>query len=267
MDTKDVQYFKNRFYAYVRSFDSNDPEGKRNIDLKYQHTRKVCREAVAIGKALGLDESDLCIAEITALFHDVGRFEQYKRYKTFSDRKSVDHAAFGIEILRENGILAGLAEPLREFILKIISYHNRAKLPDNEDPRSLFFSRLLRDADKLDIWRVVTQYYTQKAAGETNEAIELDLPDTPGISKEIYKNLMHGEMVLVASMKNLNDFKLLQTGWVYDINFLPTLQRLKKRGYLKMLQAALPNTEEVRKIFKTVFFYVDTKLKTGASLL
>jgi len=250
MNAKDLQYFKNLFCFYVKSFNSNDPESKRNIKLKYQHTQRVCREAVAIGKDLGLKESDLCIAEVTALFHDVGRFEQYKRYKTFSDRKSVDHAAFGVEILQENKMLAGLKKPLREFILKIISYHNRAKLPDNEDSKTLFFSRLLRDSDKLDIWRVVTQYYTKKSAGETNKALELDLPDTPGISKKIYKKLIRGEMILMDNIKNLNDFKLFQAGWVYDINFLPTLQRLKKRNYLKILQTALPDSEEVRQIFK-----------------
>ncbi|MGE0085824.1 MAG: HD domain-containing protein [Desulfococcaceae bacterium] len=263
MDRNDLQYFRNWFYFYRMSFASDDPECKINIDLKYQHTQMVCREAAAIGKEMGLNEFDLCIAETTALFHDVGRFEQYKQYRTFSDRKSVNHAAFGIEILRENRVLAGLEESLQEFIMKVISYHNQAKLPDNENQRCLFFSRLLRDADKLDIWRVVTDYYRQKAAGESNETIELDLPDTPGISQVIYENLIHGETILFDSMKNLNDFKLMQVGWVYDVNFLPTLKRLKERDYLNKLRAALPETEDVRQIFKAVFFYMDNKLKTG----
>ncbi|MEZ4526825.1 MAG: HD domain-containing protein [Desulfobacterales bacterium] len=264
MDRNDLQCFRNWFSSYAKSFASEDPESKRNFDLKYQHTQRVCQEAADLGKDLGLTESDLCITEVTALFHDVGRFEQYKRYRTFSDRKSVNHAAFGVEILRENRVLADLDEDLQELVLKIISHHNRAKLPDDEDPECLFFSRLLRDADKLDIWRVLTEYYRQKAAGESNETVELDLPDTPGISQEIYENLMQGKTVLFGSMKNLNDFKLMQASWVYDVNFLPTLKRLKERNYLKMLRAALPETQEVQQIFDSAFFHMDKKLKTGS---
>ena len=267
MDTSDLQYFKNWFYFYVMSFASDDPDVRKNITLKHQHTKRVCREAVDIGLDLGLDESDLCIAELTALFHDVGRFEQYIRYRTYSDKKSVNHAAFGVEILRKNEVLARLDGSLQEFILKVISFHNRASLDEDEDKRCLFFSRLLRDADKMDIWWTLTEYYRQKAAGETNETIELDLPDTPGISRVIYENLIHGEIILFDSMKNLNDFKLFQVGWVYDINFLPTLRRLKERGYLAMLQKALPETDDVRQIFMAVNSYVDNKLKTGSSLL
>jgi len=265
MDIKDLQYFRNWFRSYVMSFASDDPECKRNIDLKHQHTQRVCREAVAIGKDLGMNESDLCLTETTALFHDVGRFEQYKQYRTFSDRKSVNHAAFGVEILRENQVLSRLDKSVQDFVLKVISYHNQAKLPANEDPRCLFFSRILRDADKLDIWRVVTDYYRQKAAGKSNETIELDLPDTPGISPVIYENLMQRETILFENMKNLNDFKLLQVGWVYDVNFLFTLKCLKERKYLHMLQDALPETEEIQQIFKTVFSYMDKKLKNGSS--
>jgi len=261
LNVEDLLYFKNWFSSYVASFASDDPEISKNIDLKYGHTMRVCKEAVDIGKDLMLAPSDLLLAETTALFHDVGRFEQYRKYRTFSDKKSVNHAAFGVEILRQRGVLNRLAPPVQELILKVIAYHNRASLPDDESPLCLFFSRLLRDADKLDIWWVLTEYYRMKAAGETNETIELDLPDTPGISPTIYANLIHGEVILFEKMKNLNDFKLFQVGWVYDINFTPTLKSLKERDYLSKIQVVLPDIDEVRKIFETVHSYMDHRLK------
>ena len=260
MDLNTVQKLKNWFYFYVNSFTKDDPEFQRNIDLKAQHTKRVCQNAVDIGKDLGLENEDLYLLEITALFHDIGRFEQYAQYQTFSDRNSVNHAAFGIEILKKKKILNELETPLQEFIIKVISYHNQANLPKDETERCLFFSKLLRDADKLDIWRVVTDYYEQKDTGETNETIELDLPDTPGISKDIYENLIKGHTILFDSMKNLNDFKLLQVGWVYDVNFLPTLERLKNRGYLGLLEKALPQTDDVRQIFQAVENYMENTL-------
>lgn len=263
LTSTDFPHFKNWFDSYVGTFASDDPAIQTNIDLKYQHTQRVCRAAVNIGKDLGLDERNLCLAEIAALFHDVGRFEQFKRYRTFSDKRSINHAAFGVEILRDKSVLSHLDKSEQNLIIGSILLHNRAILADDGDDRSLLHSRLLRDADKLDIWWVVTDYYRQKAAGVNNEGLELDLADTPGISPEVYKNIINGKTILFDSLKNLNDFKLLQVGWVYDINFLPTLRRLKERGYLKMLQSFLPDSEEVRDIFTAVFHHIDSRLKEG----
>ncbi|MBU4054489.1 MAG: HD domain-containing protein [Proteobacteria bacterium] len=260
MNTQDVQTFKNWFYFYVKSFASDDPEFQRNMDLKEQHTKRVCQEATDIGKDLGLNEADLCLAEVSALFHDVGRFEQYRQFKTFSDRHSVNHAEFGVAILEKEGVLNRLESPVKDLIKTIISYHNRPRLPEDEDEKCLLFSRLLRDADKLDIWRVVTDYYQQMENGNKNEAVELDLPDTPGISRPVFDRIIQGEPVLFENMKNLNDFKLLQAGWVYDVNFAPSLRRLRDRGYLKKLQKALPDSEEIQRIFKTIESHVEGQL-------
>ena len=46
----------------------------------------------------------------------------------------------------------------------------------------------------------------------------------------------------MADVKTLNDFKLLQIGWVYDINFPRTFQIVRENGYLEMIRDALPET-------------------------
>ena len=250
------------FYAYVDTFASDDPAFQENINLKKQHTRRVCENVQAIGRDIGLDEPDLRLASITALFHDVGRFEQYREFRTFSDRKSVNHARFGIDILKRKGVLDFLDTWLADFILTVIDNHNQVRLPDTEDRRCLLFSGLLRDADKLDIWRVVTSYYAQKTFGRTNETIELDLPDTPGFNPQIYDSLISGKAILFDQMKNLNDFKLLQVGWVYDLNFVPSLARLKQRGYLKMMEKVLPKAPEIEELFAAIYSYMETAIKS-----
>ena len=208
-----------------------------------------------------MNEDEQCLSEMIALFHDIGRFEQYARYNTFLDSRSLNHAEFGVKILREKGVLNSLDASSRELILKAISNHNRATLPRHEDKACLFFSRLLRDADKLDIWRVVTEYYRRKANGEQNIAIELDLPDTPGVSYEVSRALKAQKIVDIRSMENLNDFKLLQVGWVYDVNFVPTFRRLRQKGYLDVIRKALPESDVIREIFATVESYMDEKLQ------
>lgn len=260
MNRQHWRLFRAWFDDYAASFETTDPDFNRNIILKSRHTRRVCGEIFGLGRALGLSDDDGRLAAVTALFHDLGRFEQYRRYRTFVDRKSANHAELGVEILRREGVLDVLDDSLKGLIIDAVLYHNRAALPDHLDPRRHFFTRLLRDADKLDIWRVVTDYYGSKARGEHNETIELDLSDTPGVSSIICDQLINGETIRFESMKNLNDFKLLQVGWVYDINFIPTLQRLRTRGYLTRLRAVLPDSDEVRRVFRSVNERLEARL-------
>jgi len=231
---------------------------QENIILKEKHTIQVCKEILKIGEQLGLNDNELRLAEIIALFHDVGRFEQYARYKTFVDRESEDHAELGVKILEENRVLNRFDESMQSLILRTILYHNRAALPEEDTDTCLFFSRLLRDADKLDIWRVVTDYYNQKN-GKSNGAIELGLPDTAGFSDEVYQDLLNMRIVDIKHLKNLNDFKLLQIGWIFDINFAPTFQSIKTRHYLEMIRQVLPESEKIDKIFAVIQSYLSEK--------
>lgn len=248
------------FEQYVASFASGEPDFQRQMNLKKEHTRRVCHEITYIATELELGEESLFPARVSALFHDIGRFAQYARYQTFVDSASVNHAILGTRILKKNGVLSDLEKSMRNLILKVIAFHNRASLPGNEAENILFFSRLLRDADKLDIWRILTDYYQKGADREKNSAIELSLPDTPGISRQVYQRLIQGRCIDFASMKNLNDFKLLQAGWVFDVNFLPTFKRLQDRNYLGILQKSLPETGQIRQIFNAIDRFIAKKL-------
>jgi len=229
------------FEDYIRRFSSDDPIVQENMDLKTEHTRRVCEAIVNIGGSLDLSREDLCMAEAAALLHDIGRFEQYRRYRTFSDYRSEDHAALGVKVIKANRLLHGLESAMADIIVRVVGYHNRASLPVGEEERCLFFLKLLRDADKVDIWRVVTDYY-QNAGHNLNQTIELDLPDRPQVSDSVYKALMNGKLAQMADLKTLNDFKLLQIGWIYDINFPRTFQIVRENGYLEMIRDALPET-------------------------
>jgi hypothetical protein len=116
----------------------------------------------------------------------------------------------------------------------------------------------LRDADKLDIWRTLIGYYYKKN-GKRNNSLTLDLPDTSGISEEVYLDLMNNRIVNIKSVRNLNDLKLLQTGWIFDINFGPTLAYIKKHRYLEKIRAVLPDSREIDEIFRHIYETRDKK--------
>jgi len=260
VDKKTVKKLKVWFFNYVQTFKHGDKNFQENIDLKEKHTMQVCKEILSIGEKLELNDYELRLSEIIALFHDVGRFEQYERYKTFVDGKSENHAELSVKILKENKVFDRLDNSIQSLILRVIGYHNRAELPENETDTCLFFSRLLRDADKLDIWRVVTDYYHRKNGGR-NGAIELELPDSAGFSDEVYQDLINKRIVDIKHLQNLNDFKLLQAGWIFDINFAPTFESIKTRHYLEMIRQVLPESEKIGKIFAVIHMYLDEKLE------
>jgi hypothetical protein len=257
-----ISGLKSWFTSYLKTFQSGDPDYQRNIDLKEEHTRRVCKEILDVGSSLSLDSEDLHLAEVIALFHDVGRFEQYARYGTFSDLESEDHALLGVRVLRENGVLKTLDQKTRELILRTVSYHNRATLPAEETKTCLFFTKLLRDADKLDIWRVVTDYYREMNSAR-NGVIELGLPDTPEISQDVYTDMMAGRIVRTTCLKTLNDFKVLQMGWIYDVNFPRTFQLVRERAYLEKIRDVLPRTREVSEIYSAVQSYLEENCLTS----
>lgn len=257
-----VEELKKWFSTYVEAFKHDNNALTENTILKENHTIRVCNEITDIGKPLGLNSNELRLAEITALFHDIGRFEQYARYQTFVDSKSENHALLSVKVLESNDVLNILDEPQKDLALRIIKYHNRAALPETESETCLFFSKLLRDADKLDIWKVVINYYQQKNS-RRNSALELDLPDTAGFSNKVYQDLMNRQIVDIRYVKNLNDFKLLQVGWIFDINFDVTFNAVHSRHYMDMIQAVLPDSEKIQEIFHMIQTYLSEKISSG----
>lgn len=199
------------------------------------------------------------IAEVMALFHDIGRFEQFIRYRTFVDKKSENHGELGVKILQQEKVLAVLEEDTRELILKAILYHNRLLIPENESPVCIYFSRLLRDADKLDIFNLFSTYYYLDNS-EKSSAVELDLPDVPEISGKVLNSLRQGSMVGIQHLRSVNDFKLLQMGWIYDINYQPTFRMIYERGYLQKIKDTLPSTEEIDSIYSSLMAYLKEKI-------
>ncbi len=217
------------FRDHTQSFLSTVSEHDRNIVLKIEHSERVVAEIESICSSLGVKGEDLHLAKTMALFHDIGRFEQYARYETYVDRDSVNHADLSVTVLRREGVLKDFGPDEAELILRAIACHNRAALPEGESPRHLFFERLLRDADKLDILRVTTRYY-ESPESQRDRILDLDLPNSAGVSRDTCRDIEAGRIVRLEHLHNINDFKLLQASWIFDVNFPRTLAQIRDAG-------------------------------------
>ena len=247
MQTEMLTHFKTWFSQYVTTFYSSSAEQQRNISLKEQHTRRVCQEITELGQDLRLIDSDLLLAETAALFHDLGRFEQWRQYGTFRDSQSENHALIALRVLDGQKILAELVPEEQELIRQAIQYHNTLHVPDMDNPRALQITRLLRDADKLDIWRLFLGHFNSPA-DQQDSSIEGDLPETPGCSSAILSDLARHKISSLSSVQNRNDFKLLLLGWVFDINFPSTCRKILQRKYIESICTFLAQVPETQHI-------------------
>ena len=135
--------------------------------------------------------------------------------------------------------------------MKAVEYHNLMEIPGcAENSREfLFYSKLIRDADKLDILKLVSEDY-EKEEKFRNPVLEFNVPDTPGFSENVVTDILNNRMAKLADARNQNDVKLLRLSWIFDLNFPATLALLKQRGYLDTILSSMPETEEMQTIRK-----------------
>ena len=253
----DLASLKAWFASYCGSFRSADDEVQRNFDLKELHTRKVCEAARLIAQGGG--ERRLMLAELAAMCHDLGRFPQYQEFRTFKDSESVNHAHLSARILTQSSLLDFLPKGERDSVLIAVRLHNVFQIPSGLPPEAEDLLRLVRDADKLDIWRVFIEYF-YAPEHERASAAGLGFPDLPDCSPDVLAAVGAGNMVQLSMLKSLHDFKLLQLSWVYDINFLSTLRLVKERGVLEQLAATLPSEKRVVEVLDRVRSYLELRL-------
>jgi len=255
MENTLVKEYYNWFSSYVKKFYGEDSLVNQNIELKEIHTLNVAKHAVNIAKSLNLTEKEVNTAEIIGLFHDIGRFEQFKKYKTFRDAFSENHATLGIKILEENKVLEDLDDISQRIIIKAISLHNTKELLDNLNEEDSLFCKLIRDADKLDIFRIIIEYEKERQ-NNPNPALD-NLPYTPGYNKDLLEDILLSKKISNNSLKNYNDRKLYELSWISDLNFTFSLNYIKEKKVLETLINCLPENEEINRILKYLEQYIE----------
>jgi putative nucleotidyltransferase with HDIG domain len=138
MTEADIRPLRRWFKEYVQSFYSPDVDIQAHVRLKEEHTVRVCDRMAELSVALRLADEQAVLAETVALFHDVGRFQQYTQYRTFNDFRSEDHACLGVRILRQTGILSTLPQSQQELVQKAVRYHNGRDVPKILARRSIW---------------------------------------------------------------------------------------------------------------------------------
>ena len=250
----DVKQAESDFVEYVKKYDLNDFK----IKLKLSHSIRVEQYAKQIAQSIELNDEDVEIATMIGLFHDVGRFEQIKRYNTFIDAESIDHAHLEIEILKETKWIEKYINnsDVITMIYDAIEYHNKLKINDTIQGKTLVFAKIIRDADKIDILEL------PKFEGE---AQIYNLPEIKEckISQEVYNEFFENKLIDGNKLKNGADKLVYSMGYIYDLNYKKSFEILKKNNSIDNLMKMAENSQDeanFEKIKQHIKEFVDNKI-------
>ena len=253
-----VEELKQWLASYSDGYNHGDAVRRYHIELKRRHSLRVCAQMKHLARQMGLSATDVETSQVLGLLHDVGRFEQYDRFRTFLDDRSLDHAAAGVKTIQSQNLLQALEPVRRHWILDAIRHHNKAALPGDLDGKDLFWARLIRDGDKLDIWRVLLGKYCSTKEKNPTDPFR-NFPAEAGPSDNVYDAVMAGAIVDMRDVTCMNDAKLLQMAWVFDLNYTPSFYMVRRRRYLEKIYRTMPEDPRIREAYHHIRIFLEEK--------
>ena len=232
-----------QFDIFIKKFDLND----KNIMLKYKHSLRVQKISEKIAKSENYDKEKYELSSLIGLLHDYGRFYQWKKYKTYKDKDSIDHGDYGAKELFESNQITKFYKNKNNYniIYEAIKYHNKYKIPD--DVQSKEMCNLIRDADKLDILYMYTiGIFTPKEKGN--------------ITKKIKETFYKHKLINSKDIKADIDIMIRTLGLIYDLNYNYSYVYLKQDKIIEKIYDKVKDKEKLKPYFEEIYKYIERKI-------
>lgn len=248
---------KEEFLKYTSKFPKEDGP----IQRKIYHSLRVVDASEKIAESLNLSVEEVELAKLIGLLHDIGRFEQRLKFKTFEDKKSFDHGNFGEQILKSDNYIRTFIEDDKydEIIFKAIRNHNKFEIEYGLNENEVLFSKIIRDADKLDIIYESNAILFQKFDSiEVEDEIDKDV-----INLVYLKKLINTKEI---DFEKLTNMIFTTFALVFDINYKFTLEKILKENYLEKTanRFDFKNNEvkkEIQELAKFINVYIKEKIE------
>lgn len=213
--------------------DSQEP-----LKIKRIHTFKVYANA----RKIALDELShprlIRSALLASLYHDIARFDQYLTYGTFKDAQSFNHGLMGARIVKREKILKEEDARTASLALAGIAAHNRRAVPSKLDYEARLVTNIVRDADKIDILRVMDEHLKIKPY---NPTVVLGLPDNPELCNPVViETALKGQCAGYGDLRTVDDFRVLLGSWYFCMNFESSRRLFLNRNHARNLVEGLP---------------------------
>lgn len=236
---------KRAFEEYTSRYDLSDDK----IRLKVGHTMRVSGLCERIAREIGLPEEETELVWLLGLLHDVGRFEQLRNFGTFIDMDSVNHAAYGADILfKEGKIRDYVSEKTEDSLLELaIRLHNAYRLPEGLSGREETFCCIIRDADKIDILRANVEFPLESIYNTTTEELRQAV-----VTEDVLANFVKEQTAKRTSVCSAVDHVVNQLAFAFELVYPVSLQIMTEQGYLDKLMQFQSDNPVTQKQMQTV---------------
>lgn len=247
----DRQRVKERFASYTRGYDPEDTK----IALKIAHTYRVADYCEQIARSIGLTDDEVEFAWLSGMLHDIGRFEQVKRYNTFLDSQSVDHAEFGADLLfGENGFIGDYIDdrswdPMLEIVIR---QHNKYRMDAAISVKTLVFCNILRDADKVDIFRVNVETPMEEIYN-----VSSDVLFSSGVSEKVMEQVRERHAINRDIMNSPAEHLIGHIALTFELVYEKSREIAKEQGYLYKMFDFPTRNESTKKALTEIRSLID----------
>lgn len=223
-----IEKAKEAFERFVHQFDIQDPK----ISLKIRHTYGVMDACDYLARKLRLPETDHQLALLIGLLHDIGRFEQLTRFNSYDDTL-LSHAQCGLEVLfdENSGIIRQFVDTDRfdSIIYHAIKNHSEFAIDPTLTGQTLLHAQIIRDADKLDNFRVKTEDSIPAMLDVSEE--ELGSED---VTDAIFQSFCNHQLILKSDRKTHMDMWISYLAFIFDFNFCASFQYVLEHNYIHL---------------------------------
>ena len=204
-----------------------------SIKLKIKHTYEVVKKSEYIAINLGIDKENIELAKLIALLHDIGRFEQIKQFGEYNNEK-LEHAEFGVKVLFKDNLIRKFIDDDKydEIIEKAIYNHNKFKIQEGLNEIELLHCKIIRDADKLDNFRVKEK---EKLEDMFPKIYNENTINYENISDKVYEDFIQCKCIMLNDRKTIIDYWVCVIAFMFDLNFDISLKYVKDNNYIDIL--------------------------------
>lgn len=260
----DIEKARISFKKFLDKYKNQD---KLGFSLKVVHTYHVVDNSKEIATKLNLSEEDIRLAELIAILHDIGRFEQISKFSSF-DNTNLSHAEYGVKILFEENLIRDFIDDSNydEIIKNAILHHSKLSIPEGLDDRSLLHAKIIRDADKLDNFRVkkdekIEAIYPGRI--KSKEDIENSI-----LSDKVYETVKERKCVDIHDRVTHLDYWVCVLAFIFDLNFKESYEIVKDNDYINTLMDRfkynnLETQERMEDIRNIMNDYIENKINSN----
>lgn len=246
---------KQEFIKYTENYDLKN----EHIERKQLHSLRVMEISRQIAEGLELSQEEIDLAILIGLLHDIARFEQYTQYHTFKDMLSIDHGDFGAKILEKDIRKYIESNKYDDIIIKAVKNHNKFKIEEGINKNEELFSKIIRDADKIDILYETVEMFWKGKESEVENSI---------ISEYVVQQIKDKSQIKLKLKESPVDNIMKFVAFIFDINFKTSFQLLKKEDYINKIinrynlkdEYTKQKVEEIRIMASK---YINEKIKEG----